>query len=323
MRIAPSLPDGRRRVAFILCLFAFLLAAGLCGAQDTADNGLMLWKATGPEGNGTAYLLGTIHEAPPDLYPLDRGYMAAFDAADRLVAEMDTTRIDSAAATRLTQELAMLPDGVTLREVIGPELWQSLLDSLAEFGIRTVSPDRLNVLQPLPVAFMLLTSSLSSVQVERGLGIEAFFLQRARQQDMPIGELEGLRYQLELFASIPLKLQTRYLAMILDHGRDKLGESYLSLADAWREGDLEAVAEIVRIERESDPSLEPFYAAILEGRNPAMADNVSEYVRQGGVTLVLVGAAHLYGELGILDLLKNRGFRIERMPALGRPDPKF
>lgn len=319
MRITPSPAEVRLSAVSILCLFAFLLAAGLCGAQGSAGNGLMLWKATGPEGNGTAYLLGTIHEAPPEMYPLDRGYMAAFEAADRVVAEMDTTRIDSAAATRLTQELAMLPDGVTLREVIGPELWRSLLDSLAEFGVSTVNPGRLNMLQPLPVAFMLLTSSLSSVQVERGLGIEAFFLDRAREQGMPIGELEGLRYQLELFASIPLELQTRYLAMILDQGRDNLGESYLSLADAWREGDLEAVAEIVRIERESDPSLEPFYAAILEGRNPVMADKVSEYVRQGGVTLVLVGAAHLYGELGILEILKTRGFRIERMPALGRP----
>lgn len=320
MRFTPSSPEVRRSVTFLLRLCACLLLVTACGGEDPPDNRLMLWKATLPEGNGTAYLLGSIHEAPPDLYPLDKGYMEAFDAADRIAVEIDIAGTDTAVVTRQAQELSTLPEGVALSEVIGPDLWQSLRTRLEELGLSHVNLERLNRLQPLPVAFMLLTQSLSSVQEERGLGIEAFFLKRAQEEGMPIDELEGLLYQMELFASVPLEQQTRYLAMILEQGQQKLGESYLSLADAWREGDLDAVAELVRIERASDPALEPFYATILEGRNPGMTDKVAEFIHQGYVSLVLVGAAHLHGEFGMLELLKNRGFRVERMPALGRPD---
>lgn len=305
-----------RRLASILCLLALLVWSAPAIGQEPAGHPLMLWEATFPESNATVHLLGTIHEAPPDLYPLDAGYEQAFEEADTLVVEVNIAAVDKATLGSRVRELSKLPDGVSLPDVIGPELWQSLTERIAGMQRPGLTPERVRTLQPLPVAFMLLTESLAKVQGQRGLGIEAYFLERAVKKNLPVGELEGMLFQLELFASIPLEQQTSYLAMILDQKVEELGENFISMAEAWKAGDLDALAEYVRLERGSDPALEPFYDAILEGRNPHMADKVLEYLHNGGDTLVLVGAAHLAGEQGILALLQNAGVRIRRVHAL-------
>ncbi|QJT09157.1 TraB/GumN family protein [Oceanidesulfovibrio marinus] len=310
-----------RRLAPILCLLAVLVWPAPAIGQEPAGHPLMLWEATLPESNATVHLLGTIHEAPPDLYPLDSGYEEAFDKADTLVVEVNIAAVDMATVGNKVRKLSMLPDGVTLAEVIGPELWQLLTERLAGMQRPGLTPERVSSLQPLPVAFMLLTESLAKVQGQRGLGIEAYFLERALEKDLPVGELEGMLFQVELFASIPLEQQTSYLAMILDHGVEELGENFITMADAWKAGDLDTLAEYVRMERGSDPALGPFYDAILEGRNPHMAKKVLDYLHRGGDTLVLVGAAHLAGDTGILALLQNAGVRIRRLDSRGLDAP--
>jgi uncharacterized protein YbaP (TraB family) len=315
MSVVPPLSRHGRRLTILL---ACLLFAAPCLAREDAGHELMLWKAGHPESEGTVYLLGTIHEAPPDIYPLDAAYDEAFREADLVVAELDAATIDDIPAARL-RKLSTLPEGVTLPEVLGPELWRSLVARLEELGVPGLAPERIRRLLPVSAAFMLLAESLATVQAERDHGIESHFLRRARAAGTPIDELEGLLFQLELFADIPLEQQTAYLAMILDHDTTEIGAHYRDIAAAWKAGDLEAIAELVRLERAYDPVLEPFYAALLEGRNPHMAERIAGFLDDGGTTLVLVGAAHLPGELGILALLKERGVRLRRIESRGAP----
>ncbi len=90
-----------RLIFAALVLFAWLAPAGQAADDSAPQKKHFLWKATG--GKGVVYLLGTIHVAKSDLYPLDPIIEETFKKSAVLVVEVDVTK--SEASKSLTQDL--------------------------------------------------------------------------------------------------------------------------------------------------------------------------------------------------------------------------
>ncbi len=70
----------------------------------------------------------------------------------------------------------------------------------------------------------------------------------------------------------------------------------------------EILSESVR----EHPRLMPVFDALFYRRNAAMAAKIEEYLKEKGRFFVVVGAGHLVGEKGIVELLKGKGFSVEQ-----------
>ena len=113
-------------------LSAFLLLAG--GLQTAVAEGpVFLWRVTGNEGE--VHLLGSIHLAKPDMYPLDARIEEAFRASDNVVVEIDISGGNMAEQQALAVQLSLYSDGSTVKDHLSPESFAKFQTFLDDRGL--------------------------------------------------------------------------------------------------------------------------------------------------------------------------------------------
>jgi hypothetical protein len=310
----------RSRVPAALLALALLVPAACVGPargprvpRETGQ--LVLWEVqSAANPRGRAFLLGSVHAASPD-FVLDPAIDRAYEAADALVIETDITAEadDAFGFVKRTMELASLPEGQTLDQVLPGPTYERLGEFLRERG-QPLEPYRR--FEP----WLLLTMVSSYLFAEAGLpaegGVDLRLSARA-QGRKPILALETPEFQLSLFDSLPIDVQARMLGEMLDHEEDMRALS-TRLFTAWDRGDLE-VLEAEAAPAKDDPSLEEFHQRVYVARNQAMAQRIDALLREDKTWLVVVGAGHVVGEQGIPTLLARSGHRIARVPKTPQP----
>ena len=88
-----------------------------------------------------------------------------------------------------------------------------------------------------------------------------------------------------------------------------MGVKVTDMINAWKSGDSDKLASMVKIEFEGYPEV---YAKMLAERNQKWVEQIEDLSGQAGNSLVVVGAAHFVGDDSILELLKRNGFEVEQ-----------
>lgn len=307
-----------RRALALAGSLAVALAALGCALRGPAlpraprESGqLVLWEVhSAAHPRGRAFLLGSVHAAQPDL-ALDPAIERAFDAADALVLEADITAVSGDASGFLQRVLSMatLPEGQTLDQVLPRPTYDRLGEFLRERG---ESLERYRRLEP----WLLITMVTAYVFAEAGLpaegGVDLRLSARAEGKK-PILALETPELQLSLLDALPIDVQARKLAEVLDHEGETRTEA-TRLYDAWRLGDLDVIEAATVAPARDDPRMRAFYERVYLARNQSMAQRIDALLREGRTYLVVVGAGHVVGEQGIPALLARSGHRIARVP---------
>jgi len=280
-------------------------------ARVPARHPLFLWRF---ERQGTVvYLAGSIHILKPTLYPLPAQIETAFERADHLVLEVDVTALPPQALQQRTLAYGLLPPGQSLRAVLPDTLYAALGNRLADYGM---TPDMLDRAKPAMVMNQIVVSRLMSLGYLPDSGLESHFL--ARRAGRTVLELESLDDQLDLLFNQPLDTQIELLAETLEVA-DDIEPLLTGMLLAWLSGDDAAFLESFRAQSGDSPRARAFTRALLEDRNHVMADGIARFLAAADgasrTYFVLVGAAHLVGEEGIVPLLADRGYRGRRIHA--------
>lgn len=267
----------------------------------------LLWRITAPNGH-EAHLFGTMHIGVQlsDLPPVVR---RTLDQAEKLVVEAD----DGAVADSELMAQMMLPSGVTLEKLVGPQAWKK---------IPTLVPDipksTLRRLQPWAVvAFMMARSGSSSSTgaVQEGLDLE--LVRRARNAAKDVGYLETPEEQIALLRGF---FDAQALIMLAEH--PELAKVMIygvvdDLVDVYLKGDVAALEELLTAGT-GDPREAEFTRKSFTDRNQRWMPKIERMIRQQDGVFVAVGAGHLVGPEGLVNLLRRRGYRVERVSA-GEP----
>lgn len=278
-----------------------LLAANALAADDRG----LLYRVE--RGTAVVHLLGSIHLASADLYPLRAALTDAYVDADALVVEVDIGAIDPQRLQRWIKAHGMYPPGESLRDHLQPATWRRLQTYLQNQGL-----DAANFVQQKPG---LLVTTLSMLQMKAAglspeLGIDAFFLARAHRERKPIVELESLEQQLNLLSNLPNP------DLLINQTLDEIAELPEltdTLFDAWKQGDADHLAELLLTDGlQQHPEYQPLFEQIYSARNRAMAQRIGRLLTAGGNHFVVVGAAHLVGEDGLVALLRQAGLTVEQ-----------
>lgn len=266
-------------------------------ARAASARGLC-WRAE--IGSSTLYLLGSVHVARADIYPLDPRIEGPFTQSDVLVLELSLDEAAQVDAARRMMELGRLAPGQRLSDVVQPETW-TLLERLQTergrslFGLRGF--------RPWFVALTLTTQSLEGQGFSADNGIDEHF-RRAAQGHKRIEALETVESQLGLFASLTPAAEEQLLRQTLEEV-----DEYATELDAafrlWSAGDAPGLDELMvaPMEREYPEMFERLFVA----RNRAMTERLVEMAATPARYFVVVGAGHLVGHTGIVEQLAARG----------------
>ena len=283
-----------------LCAAASLL--GFAVPADARDRHT-LWTVEGE--NNTVYLLGSIHVLRAGDEGLPAAAEDAYDDAEQLVMEIDLDDVaagDPAALLGAMQRMALLPEGDSLREVLGAD-FDAINERARGAGLDLALLDRF---APWFVAVTLLQLELAKRGFSPELGVEQMLATRAVADGKPIQGLETAEQQFAVLAGLPMPMQKRFLVMTLEDAAG-LDAEIDELMQAWREGDSDALARLLSEEFDEFPEL---YKPLTEDRNRAWLGQLVELLDDRDDYLVVVGALHLVGRNSVVDLLRQRGYEV-------------
>jgi uncharacterized protein YbaP (TraB family) len=284
-----------------------LILAWLLGSAATAHGReqSILWTVEGR--HNTVYLLGSIHVLRREDAELPAAAVRAYEDAERLVMEMDMddpTQTGPGAMLAATERAALLPEGQTLHEVMGDD-YAAVQAAFSRAGLDAALLDRY---APWFAAVTLLQLELAQRGFVPQYGIEQQLVARAAKDDKPIRGLETAQEQLGLLAGLPPPLQQRFLLMTLEESAH-LDQELAELLRAWRTGDAPALARLLSAEYDAFPEL---YRPLSEDRNRAWLATLTDLLDDREDYLVVVGALHLVGRHGVVELLEQRGYEVEQ-----------
>jgi uncharacterized protein len=314
-------------VSVLLILISVLmLLAAACGCPARESTGLnpsatlaspttptatevkgksFIWKIS--SATTSVYLLGSVHIARPEIYPLDSTIEDAFASAKYLVVEVNVHNIDTENVNRLLAEHGVYPQGEGFQENVPPSLYTALAEQFERFGIDMAT---LDTYRPWVISTTLDQLMLQGLGYLPENGIDYYFLDKAARTKMII-ELETAEYQLELMYSLPDELVIKSLQYDIDNMTTQ--EDMEELFKAWEDGNVTRMESLTFEPLNKAPELAPFYEKMIDERNFKMAEKIEEFLDSNETYFIVVGAGHLVGENGLLNLLSEKGYAVEQL----------
>ncbi|QKK02290.1 MAG: TraB/GumN family protein [Pseudomonadota bacterium] len=257
----------------------------------------VFWSVTGDNG-AQNWLLGTVHSDDPRLLEFPDALIEAIGEAERLTLELVP---DAGLLERV--ERAMRYPEPRLEAVIGAQLHERVVGLLDEhYGVDEAAASRM---RPWAAAM-----TLSLPPPETGLFMDLMLSMRAGAAGLEVFALETVEEQLGFFQEIEEAQQVALLRQAVEH-YPALPEQTEALIGAYQSGDLDRLRAMARAQLEGlDESIvSHFMQAGLAERNHRMLERAEPFLQEGGL-IIAVGALHLSGEDGLLELLRAAGYRV-------------
>jgi uncharacterized protein YbaP (TraB family) len=261
------------------------------------SNAQLLWKISGEGLKNSSYLFGTIHVVPESLFVVWPAVDSAFRQSQLLIMEMD---LDFSAAEMIEAARGMaLPKGKTLSDYLPADGFEMIraycMDSL-QWKKRKFK--RYCRMKPFYFSSLVLSDQLGKVS-----GYEHYFSKQAKRMNKPIRGLETIQQQLYAIDQVSVEEQAAMLGEAIQEGR----KEFESMLDLYLKRDLDALWKLMLEEGEA---VDGFTSVLLNKRNANWISQLEKWLPEQPL-FVAVGAGHLPGEAGLIELLRNKGFSVE------------
>ena len=293
-------------ITLILAIVAFVGA-----------NAQLLYKISGNGLDAPSYIVGTYHLAPASFVDSIPGARAALDAVGQVCGEIGMAEMNSPEGTKKVMAAMMLPDGKSLKDVLSPEEFAKLDAYMTDvMGVGLSNPmiaAQLGKMTPMAISTQL--QLLQYMKMTPGFNpnalIDSYFQTAAAKMGKPVLGLETIDFQISvLYKGRSIERQTVQLMCMIDNKEYEL-MMMKSLTDAYFSQNMDKLLEITEEKLgnkcDSTPDEDE---ALIYGRNADWAVKMPA-VMEGKSTLFVVGAAHLPGERGVLELLRKSGYTVE------------
>lgn len=275
-------------------IIGFCLHIGTLAAQEF--NNSLLWKISGNGLTTPSYIFGTIHMIAQKDFVVQPEVDFVFNLAGKACFEL---KMDDISMLATYNKWLTLPDGKTLKDYCTEtefiQLKQYLQDSL-QTDIQTIINQK-----PFVIYQMQSTNFIKDEMAS----FELYFVQNCIQKGKPIGGLEKLETQLAVFDEIPYEEQIDWVVESINQS-DSSYRYYDTLIHYYLKADL---LNLSRYIKESDEEFKKYGPLMLDNRNINWIPVIEEQIKLQS-TFIAVGAGHLVGEKGILQLLHNQGYVI-------------
>ncbi len=271
--------------------------------QDLGDAAGSVWVADRDGQPGRLFLCGTIHILRDSDYPLSPGYEAAYHLSDKLVLELPPGSGAGPAMASRMRELGMYSSDTSLEANVSAKTWVDVKTWATAHGVEA---SLLNRFRPWFVSLIITSTEYAALGARPDMGVDQHFESRAEHEGKPGEGLETVEFQLQLFSQLTNDQQKNMLEQTLAEVAS-MSQEFEKMIKAWKDGRLEALHEMLFREAERYPELMDLF---LKNRNLSWIDRLDRMLKNGEQVMVLIGTGHLASKDGIIQLLKNRGYRV-------------
>lgn len=284
-----------KRILTILALFLMCLTS----------NAQLVWKISGNGIQKPSYILGTHHGCPFNYCDSIPGLMKAFDKVDNIIGEINMIEFSEMSPERMQkmQAMMMMPADTSLLSLFNEEKTAKVNAWLKdEMG---ASLEMLSVMKPMTIMVTVQNKEIMEVipEIATMTSIDKYMQTLGQRKGKTIGELETADYQMELLYGNSLEEQADALLEMIDYGDSK--GLLQQLTNAYKSQNLDTLWKVFQ---EQMTGYE--YDAIVKVRNLNWEKQMRELLPKQS-TLFVVGAGHLPGEYGMINLLREAGYKVK------------
>lgn len=283
----------------ILAIIALLLL----GVQ--AANAQLLWKISGRGIEKPSYILGTHHAVPYTFCDTIPGLMKAFGEVGHVVGEFDMLKMDAMTPQQMQnmQKMMMMPADTTMASLFS----DAQRDTLDAYLKNTLGANlqMLSSMKPMTIMVTVQQKILMELipDIASLTGIDKYMQTLAAEKGKQVGGLETMEYQLGLLYGSSLQDQADALLDMVRRSNSK--ELLQELTAAYKTQNLDTLWKIFQ-----DQMTQLEYDALVKTRNLNWLEEMKVLLPTQS-TLYVVGAGHLPGDAGMINLLRDAGYKVK------------
>ena len=281
----------------------WLLALSLLGSLNAYAAG-PVWAIRGA--HNTVYLAGSVHLLPANDTSLPRAFDRAYADSATLVMELDLGNFNPLEAMAFIADKGALPPGTTLRGVLGEPRYLRVSDAAAALGL---TMHMLDSQAPWVVGIELTDLAYTHAGFDPDEGVEEQLVRRAQRDHKSTAGLETFAEELGGLVALSREDQVKMLDQTLDESQQLQAEMQ-DVLGAWRRGDTQRLAKLLATEYDAFPAL---YRPLVTTRNEKWLPQIEQMLKGDGNVLVVVGALHVVGKGGLLELLRRDGYTARQL----------
>jgi uncharacterized protein YbaP (TraB family) len=269
------------------------------------ESNSLLWKVYGKDVKDTSFLFGTIHIIYKNNFVLKDKVKRCFKKSEALVTEVSLDIPDSSKRSMAT--MAMYPQRKTVKDYLSAEDYayfhSYLIDSL---NINSLKVKIYEMMRPFFLESIVVVEQLGKIE-----SYEQRFVKMAKKKEKLA--LETIEEQMAVVnGNGNIELQLKQLVADAKSGKLNANKEFRTMVNMYCNEDLNALYTYITNEME-DPSNQETgvsKAALLDNRNQKWIPQLSKWMSNKQL-FIAVGAGHLAGEMGVINLLKQAGYQVE------------
>lgn len=279
---------------FIFAILIVLIAVSVSNAQESSrQNYKLLWKISGKGLTKPSYLFGTMHVTDERAFDFSDSVLIKLEACDAFAMEVHPDSVIKFAFNKMFGGEETEPG--SLKKLLTAAEYQEL-DSL----LKARTGSSLNGFStPREISQFVLEKNQRK---DRNTFLDAWLYNIANRQGKTIIGLEKFSMQINLLNRNP-KAQLERIRQTLKEDESEVDNSFTQLIDVYHSGDIGAIHKLSR------QGIVSNYNEMITNRNVLMAGEIKKAINSQS-TFIAVGAAHLPGEEGLVNLLQKAGYSV-------------
>ncbi len=261
----------------------------------------LLWQIYGNGLKQPSYLYGTIHAIPDDDYFLGKNVAKKLKSSGQLILEVDLNKIDMEKLT----SLSLLPDGKYTKDYLSDTDYAVLLHFMEDsIGMKKYTFEKAYArFKPFYLEQFLYFKELGEARTS----YEDEFMKMAEEKSMPVKGLETMEEQLAFIDTIPIDMQFRNLVSTLRNYNEEAADFRQLIID-YKNQNLPAFEKAMESEQDKETAF--FTDLLINHRNATWVPKLDLWMHDMPC-FIAVGAGHLFGQKGLIQLLRNKGYTVE------------
>lgn len=273
-----------------LSLLIICLLLSFC----TFSQSSLLWKVEGQNIKTPIYLFGTIHLIPGSAFKVSPTLDSIAGKMENIYFEMDLSHPDLAT---ITVKKLMLDSVSSIKELYTASEYKKLVKKWTKMNIPYALFEKFK-------PFMLQQQIMTTL-VENPKGYETHFLAYAKKKNIKVGGLDEPEVQLASIDSIPLELQAKSLYE-LTLKPEKSRTELKSLFEKYQSNDIDVIYNYINEQKD----FSSISNSLLDVRNIRWVEKMIHLFESNESYLFAVGAAHMGGPQGLINLLREKGYTV-------------
>ena len=265
--------------------------------QENANT--LLWEISGNGLKRPSYLFGTMHILCAEDAQLSENLKDIIKNSDQIYFELD---MDDMQEMMGALSYLRMTDGQKISELLTPEEYKKVETYFKENKF-PMPMSMMNRFKPYFISSLIGENMLTCEQKN---GMEMQIMQESKKYKKDIKGLESTKFQASIFDSIPYAKQAKDLVNYID-SIDTYKKVMLEMVDVYRQQDLVRMDSLMH---KSDPGMEEYMDILLFDRNRRWAQDMPKLMT-GQTILFAVGAGHLPGDQGVINLLREKGYSVK------------